>query len=66
MSNDKIIEEDAEQHALLLQRYQLKVLDSQQVFVVQPWFHPDTGKSRENTTAEMMMSETLGMNFQKN
>jgi len=61
LSNDKIIEEDAEQHALLLQRYQLKVLDSQQVFVVQPWFHPDTGKSRENTTAEMMMSETLGL-----
>ena len=38
--------EATEQHALLMQQYQLKVLDSQQVLVIQPYYHSSSPNAR--------------------
>jgi len=53
--------EATEQHALLMQQYQLKVLDSQQVLVIQPCYHSSSPNARQFTTDDFMMSETLGL-----
>ena len=61
LSNAEIEAAEAEQHALLMQQYQLKVLDSQQVLVIQPYYHSSSPNARQSTTEELMMSETLGL-----
>jgi len=53
--------EATEQHALLMQQYQLKVLDSQQVLVIQPYYHSSSPNARQFTNEDFMMSETLGL-----
>jgi len=61
LNNAEIEAAEAEQHALLMQQYQLKVLDSQQVLVIQPYYHKSSPNARQFTTEELMMSETLGL-----
>merc|ERR1719278_443120 len=58
---NKIEIEATEQHVLLMQQYQLKVLDSQQVLVIQPCYHSSSPNARQFTTDDFMMSETLGL-----
>jgi len=58
---NKLEIEDAEQYALLMQQYQLKVLDSQQVLVIQPCYHSSSPNARQFTNEDFMMSETLGL-----
>jgi len=53
--------EAAEQYALLMQQYQLQVLDSQQVLVIQPCYPKTSPNARQFTTDDLMMSETLGL-----
>ena len=58
---NKLELEAAEQHALLMQQYHLQVLDSQQVLVIQPYYEATSPNSRQFTTDDMMMAETLGL-----
>lgn len=58
---NKLELEAAEQHALLMQQYQLQVLDSQQVLVIQPCYHTTSANARQFTTEDLMMAETLGL-----
>ena len=53
--------EATEQHALLMQQYQLKVLDSQRVLVIQPCYHSSSPNAQQFTTVDFMVSETLGL-----
>jgi 50S ribosomal subunit-associated GTPase HflX len=62
-SNDQIMEAEAVQHDLLMQQYRLKVMDTQQVLVVQPWYPPNHHWARPDTNDELMMAETLGLVF---
>jgi hypothetical protein len=60
-AKDQIMEAEAVQHDLLMQQYRLKVMDTQQVLVVQPWYPPNHHWARPDTNDELMMAETLGL-----
>ena len=56
------IENEAAEHNLLLQQYHLKVMDLQQVLVIQPWYDHNLPMSKtEDTTEDLAMAETLGL-----
>jgi len=55
------LETEAQDYHLLMQQYQLKVLDSQQVLVIQPCYHQSHPLAETNTSPDLMMSETLGL-----
>ena len=55
------MQSQAKDHALLMQHYHLKVLDYQQVLVVQPKYDRSHPMFKNNTTTELMMEETIGL-----
>ena len=55
------MQSQAKEHELMMQRYQLKVLDLQQVLVVQPWYHSSHPWFKNDTTEQLMMNETLSL-----
>ena len=55
------MQKQAKDHELLLKSYHLKLLETQQVVVVQPWYHNSHYLWKHDTTKELMMEETLGL-----
>ena len=55
------MKKQAKDHELLLKSYHLKLLETQQVIVVQPWYHNSHYLWKNDTTKELMMEETLGL-----
>ena len=51
----------AKDHDVLLQHYKLKVMDTQQVIVVQPWYHHTHPNFKTNTNEDLMMAESIGL-----
>lgn len=58
---EQLSAKEAEQYGMLLQQYQLQLLDSQQVFVVQPWYHHLHPMAKTHTSKDLMMAESLGL-----
>ena len=51
----------AKDHDVLLQHYKLKVMDTQQVIIVQPWYHHTHPNFKTNTNEDLMMAESIGL-----